>query len=106
SEFVELINNSLSLSLNIEKPIKHTKNMVWNSEIFKYRCDVKTAYTHWKDTLDIKTKEHLESEMLKAKKSLKYAIRREERNRMKSLIGSIEILRSKDPSTYWKKLYQ
>ena len=45
-------------------------------------------------------------ELSKAKKVLRYAIRKENRKRIKLLIGSIESLRSKDPSNYWKKLYQ
>ena len=107
TDFVELINNALFMSHNIErKSTGFNTNMIWNPLIYNYRCDVKNAYINWKDAKDSKIKDQSEMELSKAKKVLRYAIRKENRKRIKLLIGSIESLRSKDPSNYWKKLYQ
>jgi len=107
SNFVEVINSALFMSLSMERKSKHNiKSLTWNSEIYEYRCNVKQLYVKWKQAVETKLKTNLEKDLLTAKQALKYAIRREERKKMKKLITSIENLRSKDPSMYWKKLYQ
>ena len=107
SNFVEVINSALFMSLSMERKTKHNiKSLTWNSEIYEYRCNVKQLYVKWKQAVETKLKTNLEKDLLTAKQALKYAIRREERKKMKKLITSIENLRSKDPSMYWKKLYQ
>jgi len=87
NNFVQNINSALftSLRINDNKSLK-TKRLIWNNEIFKLRSNNKLAYQKWKFENNELIKADLWNNVRFTKKQLNYAIRKEERKKLKSLI--------------------
>jgi len=105
-DFNFAINTALSESLRVRTLAnKSVKQLNWNPEVFKARCEQKTAYENFK-AADEKSKLICANQLMTAKKRLKKCIRKATFAQTKKLVESIEKLRSKDPGEYWKRLYQ
>ena len=69
------------------------------------RCKERAAH---KDYLSAspEEKDSKLADMKKAKKALRNALRKAEKARMRKISKDIEQLKSRDPSEYWRRLYQ
>ena len=98
------INNALSKSLRINRRRNNKEILHWDAKIFKLSCAEKKAYVNYKNAPDTE-KKNTEILWRSAKKTLKKAITKKEKQTLKHKIETLESMRSKDPRSYWKGLY-